>query len=56
MQKVYVLRRRDEMPFRDIMVAVGRDNEVTVRSLFKRARDFMRRCLENKMDALGIEI
>jgi RNA polymerase sigma factor (sigma-70 family) len=55
MQRVYLLRRRDELPFRKIMTEIGRDNEVTVRSLYKRARDYVRRCLESKMDALGID-
>ncbi len=54
MQRVYVLRRRDELPFRAIMIAIERDNEVTVRSLYRRARDFVRRCLETKMDALPV--
>ncbi len=56
LQAVYLGRRQDERSFREIAQAVGRANEATVRSLYKRARDFVRRCIEAKMDALSIQI
>lgn len=56
LQAVYLLRRQDEKSFREVADTVGRANEATVRSLYKRARDFVRRCIESKMDALGIRV
>lgn len=53
MREVYRRRRVHEMRFKDISAAMGGINENTLRSLFKRAKDYVQECVRRKLDDLG---
>lgn len=53
MREVYLLRRQHELPFAEISTRTGGIKEVTLRSHFKRARDYVKDCIKRKIDDLG---
>ncbi|MCA8951011.1 MAG: RNA polymerase sigma factor [Planctomycetes bacterium] len=53
MAQIYLLRRQQDLPFHEISPLVGGVKEVTLRSYFKRARDFVKGCIRDKIDRLG---
>jgi RNA polymerase sigma factor (sigma-70 family) len=53
LRSVYLYRRRDELPFAEIAERMPGIKEVTLRSHFKRGRDYVRECLGKKLDLLG---
>lgn len=53
MREVYLLRRQQELTFAEISPRVGGIKEVTLRSHYKRARDYVKDCIKRKLDDLG---
>ena len=53
MREVYFMRRLQDLPFADISKAMDGIKEVTLRSHYKRARDFVKDCIRQKIDTLG---
>jgi RNA polymerase sigma factor (sigma-70 family) len=56
MQEVYLLRRQHDLSFAEISERSGGTNEATLRSHYMRARDKVRECLGEKIDAIGTKI
>ncbi|MGE3171982.1 MAG: RNA polymerase sigma factor [Planctomycetota bacterium] len=53
MRNVYFMRRQQDLSFAAISAAMNGIKEVTLRSHYKRARDFIKDCIRQKIDALG---
>lgn len=53
MRQVYLMRRMQEHSFATISAAMDGIKEVTLRSHYKRARDFVKDCIRKKIDTLG---
>lgn len=53
MARIYLLRREQELSFDEISVAFGGTKAVTLRSYYKRARDFVKDCIQRKVDRFG---
>jgi len=54
-RSVYLLRRREELPFEQIAELLGRSHVGSMRSTFKRARDQVKDCLTIRMNLMGEE-
>jgi len=53
MGRIYLLRREQELPFEEISGLFGGTKPVTLRSYYKRARDFVKDCILRKVDRFG---
>lgn len=53
MCRIYLMRREQELSFEEISTAFGGVKPVTLRSYYKRSRDFVKDCIQRKVDNLG---